>query len=638
MSIFRFHRLPRVTILIGALTMASANAAEFVYQGQLIDRNQPADGLFDVQLTPYLDSKLGANAAATITFPNVPVRQGQFLLEFELPLSGGEQAWVEVAVRDAGAGSFSAIPGRTKAISAALIGQCWSSTGDSGTNPTTNFLGTTDNQPLVFRTNNVQSLRIQPSAEVSGPLNQPITSNTIAGASLNAARASVRGATIAGGGVIANVDPSHASGGPNRVNSNYGTIGGGFGNTAGDQSTNPSAAPFATVDGGTNNTAIAESSTIGGGRFNTVTGASSTISGGSNSFASGVASTISGGQLNVASSAGSVVGGGAQNESRNFQSTVSGGFNNTASGSRSTVSGGFANTASGDLSTAAGGNDNCAGGQYSWAGGRSAKARPGSTSGNAGEACFEVPVAAAPSGDEGTFVWADAQALPFVSTGANQFLVRASGGFALNTAPYDANIEMTLNGRPGSTAAGNSDLALLPATGTDNEGILFSAINGGAGGNDVSLRIAHASPTQINERLRLDATGSVTIRSNITGANSGVTMAAGAGAWSVLSDRNVKTAVMPVDPIDVLDKLSTLPLARWQYVAQPQSVRHIGPMAQDFYAAFGVGENNTSISTIDADGVALAAIQGSNRKLQAEIAALHARLEALEAQLPTAAR
>jgi hypothetical protein len=76
-----------------------------------------------------------------------------------------------------------------------------------------------------------------------------------------------------------------------------------------------------------------------------------------------------------------------------------------------------------------------------------------------------------------------------------------------------------------------------------------------------------------------------------------------------------------------------LPIETWTYRAEDSRVRHIGPMAQDFYAAFGVGSDDKSISTIDADGVSLAAIQGLYQIVQEKdtrIAALEARLQRLE--------
>ena len=98
------------------------------------------------------------------------------------------------------------------------------------------------------------------------------------------------------------------------------------------------------------------------------------------------------------------------------------------------------------------------------------------------------------------------------------------------------------------------------------------------------------------------------------------------------SDRALKSALVPVDPSNVLARVVTLPIAEWSYTAAP-GVRHIGPMGQDFYAAFGLGSTDKGISTVDADGVALAAIQGLNAKLEQREAALRADLEAREAEI-----
>ena len=82
----------------------------------------------------------------------------------------------------------------------------------------------------------------------------------------------------------------------------------------------------------------------------------------------------------------------------------------------------------------------------------------------------------------------------------------------------------------------------------------------------------------------------------------------------------------------MLEKVAALPLQQWSYKAQPDQ-KHLGPVAQDFRAAFGLGADDTSIATVDADGVALAAIQGLNQKLEqkeTEITELKQRLEKLE--------
>jgi len=115
----------------------------------------------------------------------------------------------------------------------------------------------------------------------------------------------------------------------------------------------------------------------------------------------------------------------------------------------------------------------------------------------------------------------------------------------------------------------------------------------------------------------------------------GVGLATGSGSWFSLSDRNAKTAVQPVDGREVLKKVAALPLNTWQYKTQESKYRHMGPMAQDFYAAFQLGESDKGIDTVDADGVALAAIQGVNAVLadkEDEIGNLRAELARQEAE------
>ena len=90
------------------------------------------------------------------------------------------------------------------------------------------------------------------------------------------------------------------------------------------------------------------------------------------------------------------------------------------------------------------------------------------------------------------------------------------------------------------------------------------------------------------------------------------------------SDRNLKEGFAAVDPGAVLAKVLALPLTTWSYRGEP--VRHLGPMAQDFHAAFGLGADDRHIHTLDAGGVVLAAIQG----LHALVAAQARQLAAIE--------
>ena len=92
------------------------------------------------------------------------------------------------------------------------------------------------------------------------------------------------------------------------------------------------------------------------------------------------------------------------------------------------------------------------------------------------------------------------------------------------------------------------------------------------------------------------------------------------GTISSASDRAMKAGFEPVAASEVLKRVAALPLTSWSY--KGQTVRHIGPMAQDFHAAFKVGEDDKHISVTDAQGVALAAIQGLYQMLQAKDAQL----------------
>jgi hypothetical protein len=115
--------------------------------------------------------------------------------------------------------------------------------------------------------------------------------------------------------------------------------------------------------------------------------------------------------------------------------------------------------------------------------------------------------------------------------------------------------------------------------------------------------------------MQLDRSGNLTTAGTVNGA----------------SDRTIKEAFSQVDARSILDKVVDLPITNWAFKADPQ-VRHIGPMAQDFYAAFGVGTDEKHIATVDEGGVALAAIQGLYKIVQEKDAQLQAQASQLKAQ------
>jgi hypothetical protein len=114
----------------------------------------------------------------------------------------------------------------------------------------------------------------------------------------------------------------------------------------------------------------------------------------------------------------------------------------------------------------------------------------------------------------------------------------------------------------------------------------------------------------------------------------GAQLLPGATSWTSVSDRNTKKNFQSVDVQAVLDKLAAIPIEQWNYTWEKDTdTPNIGPMAQDFKAAFYPGRDLKGISTLEFDGVELAAIQGLNQKVETENAALCAENAELEARL-----
>jgi hypothetical protein len=99
-------------------------------------------------------------------------------------------------------------------------------------------------------------------------------------------------------------------------------------------------------------------------------------------------------------------------------------------------------------------------------------------------------------------------------------------------------------------------------------------------------------------------------------------------------DRHAKKNFQPVDSVAVLNKLAAIPLQQWNYKWEADAATpNLGPMAQDFKAAFYPGRDDKSISTLEFDGVELAAIQGLNRKLEDRTQSLEQQLQQKEAEI-----
>jgi len=284
-----------------------------------------------------------------------------------------------------------------------------------------------------------------------------------------------------------------------------------------------------------------------------------------------------GGHASNATSPGAVgatIAGGSHNVAGDQWATIGGGDNNRAIGYSSVIGGGEDNVASGTRSTVGGGLKNEAHGS------------PSTVSGGSGNVA---------SGHYATIPGGQSN----VAAGYDSF---AAGRRAKAT-------------HQGSFVWGDSTDANFDSL-RDNQFRIRA--NGGAGFN-------------VNDGYWVDiwVTGAQLIRSS-TGA-----FLSTAGKWTDGCDRNMKESFAPVDGQEALARLARLPVTTWSHKAEGPSIRHMGPVAQDFYAAFGLGQDDRHIAALDANGVALAAIQGLYQIVQekdAEIADLKAQLTAQQQQ------
>jgi len=304
---------------------------------------------------------------------------------------------------------------------------------------------------------------------------------------------------------------------------------------------------------------------------------------GLNHMASGTGSAVVGGSNNTAAASGSFVGGGCFNSAGGDGSFVGGGANNVANGTAAFIAGGANNSAGGDISFIGAGHDNNA----------------------------PAGIATIAGGEHNTAGGV------FSAIGGGSYNVASGRGAVV---PGGEQNYATTNY---TFAAGRKAYA------THEGAFVWSS---SPGGSDPTYSYG-------NYTFTVRSHGGVRFYT-ASGTGTGVYLNSMEGTWYSLCDRNAKENFQPVNCREILQKLLAVPISKWNYKNQPSRIPHIGPVAQDFAAAFGVGENDHSISTVDADGVALAAIKGLNEKFEevvkekdARIAALEKRLAELERQL-----
>jgi len=271
-------------------------------------------------------------------------------------------------------------------------------------------------------------------------------------------------------------------------------------------------------------------------------------------------------------------------------------FASTAMGVGTNASG-FASTAMG-VDTNAGGNSSTAMGSQTRASGFASTAM-GSQTTASGQASTAMGAATTASGFNSTAMGRDSLAAGDESVAAGR--------------------RVTANGA-GSVVLGSDALTSVAGTGT----FIF-------GDRSTASDITGTLPNQFLVR----AAGGVVFHSNAA-LTQGVQLAPNGGQWLGFSDVRAKRDFRDLDGETVLAKLAGMPVQEWSYIAQDAAIRHLGPTAQDFNAAFGLGEDPLRIGSMDADGVALAgvkALEARTSALAAENRALRDGLAAVQAEL-----
>jgi endosialidase-like protein len=305
--------------------------------------------------------------------------------------------------------------------------------------------------------------------------------------------------------------------------------------------------------------------------------------------------------------------------------------NNVVTANWGTIGGGVLNCVNGLYATVAGGVENCAMTYGSVVGGGTSNVDLGSTQ-------FEVDYSTIAGGLQNT------ASATFASIGGGQ--ENLNQGYSATIAGGEGNLASnegstvgggssnsstgwmsTIPGGQGNTAEGQYSFAAGYYAGAYFDGsFVWSDYSGGTG-----TAVNDTAPNQFIVR----SSGGVTFYT-ASDLSAGVTAPSGSGSWSSLSDRNAKANFSSVDNSSLLEKLAAMPVSTWNYKAQADSIRHLGPTAQDFHEAFGLGEDDKHISTVDAEGVALAAVQALYKLTQAkdqQIAELQQALDEVKAEL-----
>ncbi|MEN2993650.1 MAG: hypothetical protein ABDH91_08895 [Bacteroidia bacterium] len=543
------------------------------------------------------------------------------------------------------------------------------------------FLGTLNDQPLVIRVNNTQTLQLNPTT---------LSIQRDAGGNLRGSGA---------------VDLQLSRNQPTQVASGE----------------------FSVICGGLRNTASAFGSVVVGGHGNSATGQNAAIVGGLRNQATLTSTFVGGGERNVASINGASVVGGAENQASGFNSVVCGGFRNTAQGAQSMVGGGQDNVSSGEFSAIVGGWDNrvrdiyttILGGQRNTARLPYAVVLNGEQNTSDCQYCFIANGAnntasgtrfngiingrsnqiAMGAGDYNTILNGEgnilenagehnsilggsnnrmgAESYSTILTGRNNSIPTSGSSYELilggrgHTISASEPHNSILNGQNGSILNSAAYSTILNGTNVTivggNHNILLGGENNTVNGNYVIAfgnGIAVAGEDRrvylfteadwgalVMNRPDNPAGYPIYVGTLGNGSNGSGAYLTGGGVWTNASSRFIKDRFQKLSPQEVLAKVRQLPVEGWYYKGTQEY--HIGPYAEDFYEAFGTGVGNKEdarrhLAASDVAGVSLLSIQAlaqqqdalleELRKLREEVEALRQENKALRQALGHAQR
>jgi hypothetical protein len=605
----------------------------FTYQGRLKDAGSLANGEYDFQFTLHDAPTADSPVAGPVTIENYGVVGGLFTVQLDFgQVFSGDARYLEIGVRPGNSGgSYTSLTPRqelTPAPYALALPGLW--TEQNPTSP--NILG------------GVRDNWVAPG----------VVGTTIGGGGEPGFPNWATGdwATVGGGrGNEAHWDATVAGGQGNSASAHHATIGGGWDNRAGDT--------LATVGGGTINRALAPIVTIGGGQYISVTGTAATVAGGSYINVAADHAAVGGGYDNdIGDAAYATIGGGDGNNIRDgcYNATIGGGYDNNIANSSSsatigggslnkiannsaqtTIGGGYQNNigANSWVATIGGGRDNNIGDASDWA------TIGGGWRNDIGSSSWNATIGGGYDNDIG-----DSSPYAFIGGGEGNDI-------------GDSSYRATIGGGHGNIISDTAPYATIPG-GDDNEAwgdYSFAAGRRAKAEHDGAFVWADATDADFaserDDQFRVRAEGGVRLDINsghwvdfrhkfvmpstfmVLDTSTGAYLSQ-SGVWHDSSDRDLKESFSPVDSQEVLARLAELPISTWTFKAEPPSIRHMGPTAQDFVAAFGLGADDTHIAALDTSGVALAAIQGlyaQNQDLKQQIDALQQQNTDLEARL-----